>query len=50
VLAWSYEEMHGIEPSIAQHEITTYENAKPIREKLRPVNPRKATAIKAKFE
>ena len=29
VFAWSYEEMPGIDPSIVQHEIKTYENAKP---------------------
>ena len=30
VFAWSYEEMPGIDPSIIQHEIKTYENAKPV--------------------
>ena len=33
VLAWSYEEMFGIDPSIVQHEIKTYKNAKPICKK-----------------
>lgn len=28
VFAWSYEEMVGIDPSIVQHEIKMYENAK----------------------
>ena len=42
--------MPGIDPSIIQHEIKTYENDKPIRQKLRLVNPRKAAAIKAKVE
>ena len=32
VFAWSYEEMPGIDPSIVQHEIKTYENAKPVRQ------------------
>ena len=50
VFAWSYEEMPGIDPSIVQHEIKTYENAKPIRQRLRSVNPRKAAAIKAEVE
>jgi hypothetical protein len=28
VFAWSYEEMSGIDPSIVEHEIKTYLNAK----------------------
>jgi len=50
VFTWYYEEMPGIDPSIVQHEIKTYENAKLVRQRLRPVNPRKAAAIKAKVE
>ena len=42
--------MPGIDPSIIQHEIKTYENAKLIHRKLRPINPRKAAAIKAEVE
>jgi hypothetical protein len=50
VFAWSYEEMPGIDPKIVEHEITMYPDAKPIRQKLHPVNPRKAAAIKAEVE
>jgi hypothetical protein len=50
VFAWSYEEMPGIDPKIVEHEITMYPDAKPVRLKLRPVNPRKAAAIKTEFE
>jgi hypothetical protein len=50
VFAWSYEEMLGIDPKIVEHEIITYPDAKPVRQKLRPVNPRKAAAIKAEVE
>lgn len=50
VFAWSYEEIPGIDPSIVHHEIKTYENAKPIRKKILPINPRKAVAIKAEVE
>ena len=50
VFSWSYEKMPGIDPSIVQHEIKTYENAKPVRQRLRPVNPRKAETIKAEVE
>jgi len=50
VFTWSYEEMPGIYPSIVQHEIMMYENAKPIRQKLRPFNPRKVAVIKAEVK
>jgi hypothetical protein len=50
VFAWSYEEMPGIDPKIVEHEITTYPDAKPIRQKLHPVNPKKAAAIKIEVE
>jgi hypothetical protein len=42
--------MLGIHPKIVEHEIKTYPNAKPVRQKLRPVNPKKATAIKIEVE
>ena len=42
--------MPGINPWIVEHEIKTYPNAKPIRQRLRAVNPRKAPAIKAEIE
>jgi hypothetical protein len=50
VFPWSYEEMVGIDPKIFKHEITTYPYAKPVRQKLRPVNPRKAATIKVEVE
>lgn len=50
VFAWTYEKMPGIDLKIVEHEIITYPDAKPVRQKLRPVNPRKAIAIKAEFE
>lgn len=50
VFTWSYEEMSGIDPSIIQHEIKTYENAKLVHQRLRSVNPRKATTIKVEVE
>jgi hypothetical protein len=30
VFSWSYEEMLGIDLKIAEHEITTYPDAKPV--------------------
>jgi len=50
VFSWSYEEMTSINTRIIEHEIHTYENANPVRKKMQPVNPRKATTIKAEVE
>jgi hypothetical protein len=50
IFAWSYEEMSGIDPEIVIHEIKTYPDAKPVRQRLRPVHPHKATAIKLEIE
>ena len=35
VLAWSYEDMLGIDPEIAQHHIDTHSHMVPIKQKLR---------------
>jgi hypothetical protein len=50
VFSWSYEEIPGIDPKIVEHEITMYLDAKSVRQKLHPVNPKKATAIKIEVE
>ena len=42
--------MPGIDPRIVEHEINTYPNAKPIRQRLLAMNPRKAPTIKAEIE
>ena len=42
--------MPGIDPKIVIHEIKTYPDAKPVRQQLCPVHPRKATAIKLEVE
>jgi hypothetical protein len=42
--------MPGIDPKIVEHEITTYPDAKPVQQKLHPVNPRKETTIKVEVE
>ena len=42
--------MPGIDPKIVIHEIKTYLDAKPIRQILRPIHPRKVAAIKAEVE
>ena len=50
IFAWSYDEIPGIDPLIVEHEIHTYPNAKPVRQRLRAVNPRKEPAIKAEID
>jgi hypothetical protein len=50
IFAWSYEEMPSIDPKIVEHEITTYPDAKPVQQKLRPINPKKVAAIKIEVE
>ena len=42
--------MLGINPRIVEHEIKTYSNAKPIRQCLHAVNPRKSPMINAEIE
>jgi hypothetical protein len=50
VLSFSYEEMPRTDPQIVEHEIKTYQDAKPVRQRLRAVNPRKAPTIKEEVE
>ena len=50
VFTWLYEGIMGIEPYIVEHENKTQSDAKPIRQHLCTMNPRKATTIKAKVE
>ena len=42
--------MPGNDPSIVVHEIKTYPNAKPVRQRLRQIHPRKLATIKAEVE
>ena len=42
--------MPGIYPSIVEYEIRTYPDAKPVRNNLRPVNPRKVATVKDEVE
>jgi hypothetical protein len=50
VFSWPYEEIPRIEPRIVEHEIRTYSDAKPVRQRLRAMNPRKAPTIKVEVE
>ena len=42
--------MPDIDPRIVVHEIKTYAGAKPVRQKLRQIHPKKAVASKAEVE
>jgi hypothetical protein len=42
--------MPGIDLDIIVHEIKTYSDAKPVRQRLRPVHPYKAVATKIEVE
>jgi hypothetical protein len=42
--------MPGSDPAIVIHEIKIYPDAKPIWQRLHPVHPRKAAAIKLEVE
>ena len=50
MFSWSCEEIPGIDPSIVKHEIQTYHDAKPVQQKIRPVNPHKVAVVKAEVE
>jgi hypothetical protein len=50
IFVWSYEEILGIDPRIVEHEIMTYPDANPVRQKLILVNAQKETSIKAEVE
>ena len=39
IFSWSYEDLKNYEKIIIQHKITLQENTKPVRQKLRPINP-----------
>jgi hypothetical protein len=50
VFSWSYEDLHGFDPSIIQHAIPIKEEAKPIRKKQRPINPALEATIRKEVE
>ena len=39
VFAWSYEDMQSLDRDIAEHHISIYPEAKPIKQKLRRLRP-----------
>ena len=46
VFAWSYEDMSGVDRSIAHHVIPTYPKIRPIKQKLRMMRPEWAYKIR----
>lgn len=40
ILAWAYDDLKGYDPNIIQHTIELTNEAKPVRQKQRPVNPK----------
>jgi hypothetical protein len=50
IFAMCYEEMSGIDPDIVIHEIKTHPDVKPVQQRLHPVHPLKAAAIKLEVE
>ena len=46
VFAWSYEDMPGVDRSIAEHTIPTYPNMKPVKQKLRRMRPEWAEKVR----
>jgi hypothetical protein len=50
IFAWSYTEMHGLDPSIVEHRIDAWPDITPVRQKQRPLHPSKATTIKAEID
>jgi len=50
IFTWIYEEIPGIDPDIVSHDINTYPYAKHIQQRLRPMHPCKAAAIKLEVE
>ena len=50
VFAWSYEDLHGFDPSLIQHAIPIQEGIKLVSKKQRPINPTLETTIQKELE
>jgi hypothetical protein len=50
IFAWSYTEMPCLDPSIVEHRINTWPDITPVHQKQRPLDPSKATDIKAEID
>lgn len=50
VFVWDYSDMKGIDPSIVTHNLTTVPNARPVRQKQRPLHLKLSAAVKIEVE
>ena len=50
IFAWSYKDLKGIPPEIAQHTIPLIPGSTPVRQKERRMNPRLQLVVKAELE
>jgi hypothetical protein len=50
IFAWSYKDLKGIPPGVAQHTIPLIPGAKPVRQKERRMNPNLQLIVKAELE
>ena len=46
VFAWSYDDMAGIDPEIAQHDIPTLPDYKPVKQKMRKLRTEWSLKVK----
>ena len=46
VFAWSYEDIPGLDPTIVQHHLPILPHARPVKQKLRRLNPRWSLQVK----
>jgi hypothetical protein len=50
IFAWSYTEIHGLDPSIVEHRIDTWPDITQFHKKQQPLHPSKVAAIKAEID
>ncbi|GLJ23982.1 hypothetical protein SUGI_0456270 [Cryptomeria japonica] len=50
IFAWAYSDMPGIDPKIVTHNIVLVPDAKPVKQKIRKMNPKIALLVKAEIE
>ncbi|GLJ55334.1 hypothetical protein SUGI_1187310 [Cryptomeria japonica] len=50
IFAWTYSDMPGIDPKIVTHNIVLVPDAKPVKQKIRKMNPKVALLVKAEIE
>jgi hypothetical protein len=48
--AWSYEDLHGFDPNVIQHDIPIKEETKLVRQKQRPISPVLEATIRKEVE